>query len=308
MANDFQLDNSPLQVRNRPTTNYLHLDKTPLHFRSMQKLGYGSKQRMADDFKKALRELHKAQAEADWQDNKPGRIESIAHAMYPQIQLHMTNWVEKVDAALTDAKEPPAKNATFYFVVALAGNLLWAATSLPSLQGMKTLVVVMSGVGATVGSGTVEKIRDHFSSEEGRKGFLRERISEFQGEVQEKYLGLRYKWADEFDNLRIEGRTVDEALDVFLWKKMFTIEYAPDKNKTRYFKVYINAKANIEKLLGRFRDEWDEWVEGNKLINLGDGMGPNIHIKKPSYKERFEPNLEPVWRDFQNEIDRQPLA
>ena len=224
--------------------------------------------------------------------------------MFLQIQIHLIGWIEKVDEAINDAEEPPEKRSMLWWGISLAGNLIWAATSLNGIG--QTAKVAMSFVGAAIGTGVAEKARDAFSTEKGRKDVLKKRIAALQGVFEQGFHDKRFDWAGEFDSKRVIGRGYDEELSMFVWGKMFAIPYKSDEG--RYHQVYVNSKANIEKLLARFRDEWTRWNDGNKLINLSDGLG-HLHIKPPTYKKNFDPDLEPVWKEMEMTFDmNRPLV
>jgi hypothetical protein len=245
--------------------------------------------------------LKKAYQEADeaaWKAEKAARVKVAADQMFSQIQIHLLGWVEKVDAAMQVASEPPEKNATFYWVIALAGNLLWAATSLeiPSKLAQK----LMSFGGAAVGSGVVEKARDAYEAvaadtKDNRKDIVMGEVARLQSELEEKFQAARARWANELDDaqrLHPSGDRFLEDLEAFVWNKMFAIPFTTDRGDGRYFQVYQQSKKNIEMLLGALRDQWEAWKdrEKDKVFQIGDGMGPN-RIVRSRPPEAFELNL-----------------
>ena len=140
--------------------------------------------------------------EEAWKAGKPVRIDKMKSFMFLQIQIHMLGWVEKVDEAVNSASEPP-DHSFAYWVVALAGNLVWAATSLNGLT--QTAKVVMSFAGAAVGSGVIEKSVEAvkkigLDSPEDRKDYVKGEIANLQSTMEQDYKQRRFQWAEELDN------------------------------------------------------------------------------------------------------------
>lgn len=225
-----------------------------------------------------------------WMAGKPVRIDKMKSFMFLQIQIHMLGWVEKVDEAVNSASEPPEKNAFAYWVISLVGNLVWAATALNGIsQNMK---VFMSFAGAAVGSGVVEKSVDAvktivLDTPENRKDYVKGEIGNLQSIMEQDYKGRRFQWAEELDGdpkLRSIGDGFDEYVEQFLWNKMFQVPYAPQKDGSgRYHQVFIEAKKNMEILLGLLRDQWDDWKKDQTVGPASFRFG----IYPPKYGKPF---------------------
>ena len=62
-----------------------------------------------------------------WVAERNARVGDLKHHVHGLVKTYLDEWKEQVDAALTDVK-PSDDKSRFYWYVALAGNLLWAAT------------------------------------------------------------------------------------------------------------------------------------------------------------------------------------
>ncbi|MGI8639255.1 MAG: hypothetical protein ACR2MG_04805 [Pyrinomonadaceae bacterium] len=285
---------------------YLHLDDSILNIGTLNShkrmrlsrsklLDFGSSRK--DKHKQIMSWLkaeyqrgQNARDQAAWIAGKSERIEKVKHAINFQIQIHLGAWVEKVDEAVNSASESEEKNSIAYWFIALAGNLVWAATSLKSVAD--SAKIILSFVGAAVGSGSVEKFRDHMvDTPENRKDFIKGEIAKLQVELDENYQSKRSEWADELDSdpkTRVAGDKFDDYLKEFVWNKMFQIKFG----KNHQFEVFTKAKTNIETLLNKLKKEWESWKDTQKpLDTISDGLGPRYVIKNPNAGKPFDPDL-----------------
>ena len=83
------------------------------------------------------------------------------------IHHHLRAWYDNVHFGLDHADLSGDDDAKKWFVVALIGNLAWAATAFlnPALVGDAALSKVLSVAGATVGSGTLQQLHGKSDAE-----------------------------------------------------------------------------------------------------------------------------------------------
>jgi hypothetical protein len=62
-----------------------------------------------------------------WIGKKNMRVAALEPRLHPLVVAYLGQWKEQMDTAITDARLPEEKSR-FYWFMALAGNLLWAAT------------------------------------------------------------------------------------------------------------------------------------------------------------------------------------
>jgi hypothetical protein len=68
----------------------------------------------------------------DWAANKQRRLAELERYVNHQIQINLGSWKEEVDQAINHAQYPIQPESRIFWYIALAGNLLWVATSLIS--------------------------------------------------------------------------------------------------------------------------------------------------------------------------------
>ena len=72
---------------------------------------------------------------------------------------------------------------------------------------------------------------------------------------------------------------------------MFQIPYAPQKGGSgRYQQVYVQAKKNMEILLGLLRDQWKDWKKDQTA-----GSASRFGIYPPKYGQPFKLDLSQAW-------------
>src|SRR5215471_13445843 len=66
---------------------------------------------------------------------KGRRIATLEYHVSLLIKQYLADWNEKVDLAITNGQLPKDDDSTVYWFIALAGNLLWAATCFIPVEG-----------------------------------------------------------------------------------------------------------------------------------------------------------------------------
>src|SRR5438876_11242833 len=65
-----------------------------------------------------------------WAADKPRRIEELRGYANLQMQIYLNSWGDEVRDAINLAQPPSRPQSHLFWYIALARNLLWAATSL----------------------------------------------------------------------------------------------------------------------------------------------------------------------------------
>ena len=139
---------------------------------------------------------------------------SITHAEHMKLKQYMAedveqfitdglqDWKTAAEGAIADAQDPEDDDSIVYWLISLAGNLLWAATVFFPPAGLAaagastvtTATKVASMVGATVGSDTVRKMaQDPPSTDEAKKS-LRDMIAKKADELRTMFLDSADDW------------------------------------------------------------------------------------------------------------------
>jgi hypothetical protein len=146
---------------------------------------------------------------------------SITHAEHLKLKQYMANDVEQfitdglqdwdiaAEGAVADAHDPADDDSIVYWLISLAGNLLWAATvffppagalagaAAAAKGGASAATKVASVLGATAGSDTVRKmVQDPPATDEAKK-FLRDMIARKADELRRTFLDSADDWIAE---------------------------------------------------------------------------------------------------------------
>ena len=221
---------------------------------------------------------------------KHRRVATLEPFVHLQIKIYLDEWKEQVNAAITDAQMPVEPQSRAYWFIALAGNLLWAATCFVPTGGPLRLAVsgvasatekgamelglsaaasveasatgqrviqVMSVAGATIGSGTVEQLAGSTGNpEQDGKRVIRVIIGKKRADLEDVFKPRSSQWASEIDALAQWGDDVKELMDKYLWIKMFPrIPYDRD----RFVTIYKLALSNVSRVLADYNAQWKDW-------------------------------------------------
>jgi hypothetical protein len=180
----------------------------------------------------------------------------------------LNEWVYWVNEGVADVPDPEEKESTKYWIIALAGNLLWAATSLlaPELiigkmiEEAATRALVTAGVsfvGAAVGSGLVEKgdklISKGATPPKGKK-IIHDRLAETRGAMGASLIPLTESAARE---CAWELITDVKRQNVVLWHTMFPyVTY-----DTRFADIKNASFTQAASALDDFQEQYDKWKD-----------------------------------------------
>jgi hypothetical protein len=227
----------------------------------------------------------------------------------------LDQWLIQAVSAKGDA-EKPAEESTDYWVVALIGNLVWAAScfvpgagifkalnqrSVDALTGVvsgtinpgmamtslgKKLYATMAVGGAVVGSGTVQQLVTDESGNPTGKDAVAEMLNKERkklGDAFEKsidsFVGEIVKHKEfQYDAYTADRNKYLKAVDEALWRSIFPSIGYEDWNA-----IYKLSLTVINQMLINFRDQFKVWSQARKYYALepykdryGVGYGPML--------------------------------
>jgi hypothetical protein len=150
----------------------------------------------------------------------------------------------------TKPEDPIAKEN---FNRALAGNLLWAATSL--FADWHPVVIAMSFIGASVGTGVGSSAEDVIGLGER---IIADRLAEEADKLETESISVAHAVADECgERLYISHDDQDQLL----WRTMFPRSSSGPGIpwETRRATLTKFARQRVEGALGSFERQWEEW-------------------------------------------------
>ena len=219
---------------------------------------------------------------AQWAADAPRRIAELEKYVNHQLQINLTSWKEEIDQAIGQAAYPVKPESQIYWFIALAGNLLWAATcfvapeaavvvkaaekdatAVAKVAFQSRVVAAMSVTGAAVGSGAVEKLFpnrdvDAITPEDG-KNLVRDWAGKQRAVLEDIYKEQRRAWATQLDGKWDPIANGEEPLDIYdrtIWENMFPrISYDDD----RFNAIRHTAKRKVEGVLADFNRQWQKF-------------------------------------------------
>jgi hypothetical protein len=203
------------------------------------------------------------------------RIDVLEKYVNQQIQINLTAWQEQADSAITDAAYPVAEESRFFFYVALAGNLLWAATCFinPAVAGAGLAIKLMSVGGAAIGSGVVQQIIPEDAKPEDGKRLVRQYIAKKRGELEDLFKQNRRVWASTLDGIAGWSAAGDhpekliDEFDVYIWTQMFPqMSYTTD----RFDNIRLQFLNTVESSLADFNRQWQKFRQDTAYFGGGE--------------------------------------
>ena len=137
----------------------------------------------------------------------PTQQQVTAEDLQKTVHAHVETWYLNSRLGILTADTHDDDDAQKWFLIALLGNLLWAATSLAAAEWV-VLIRVMSFAGATIGSGTLQQWFDTKSASE-LKDMIVEELSRRASQM-ETNLPLKKRLAAEFARRKLTDATDDE--------------------------------------------------------------------------------------------------
>lgn len=223
------------------------------------------------------------------------RINTLMGPIKMNINIFIDEWAQNSINAVQQAQTPPDERSHRAWFLALFGNLMWAATCFvgPEVAGGGLLIKVFSGIGATVGSGTITELAPVPNPKNDAKNLV---IKEINGKTQlleKTFNEMAEGWAWELDSQSQAGNQVPLS-DVlpFIWSRMYpNIPYLGRRGK-----IYDSVKKNAEEMLQDFDSQWRLWLRENGLEDMETTA---TWFKYVAYQQNpFRPNLEKFWKKF----------
>ena len=197
---------------------------------------------------------------------KRKRMKALQERLDLQVQIYLTQWKNEVDSAIDQAAYPADEESRFGFYVALAGNLLWAASSFinPAVGLGSRIIQVMSFTGATAGSGTFTVLFPNRPisslSEKDGKDLIRQVAGIEATELQDIFREAIPHWASELDEPLAEFVGSDaQRLLMFekrVWERVFPV-VAFDDDKLNV--IRNKCKDKTAKLLVEYKAQWRDF-------------------------------------------------
>ena len=219
--------------------------------------------------------------------DKSKRLKALQERIDLQIQVYLTQWKNEVDSAIDQAPAPQESKGRFEFYLALAGNLLWAATAFigPGLVGKivtgstgllmgekatekvtARIVQTMSVTGATAGSNTLgeffpNKSTSSLTAEDG-KDLVRTVAGLEMTELMDIYREASIQWAKDMDDTIFEfvGKDADRLrlFEQKVWEHMFPrIPF----DHHRLNEIRERCKKKVALFLIDFRAQWNKFQQ-----------------------------------------------
>jgi hypothetical protein len=227
----------------------------------------------------------------------------------------LTQWSLQMSNATRDASQPPDENRRDWWV-ALAGNMLWAASCFvpgagivkAAAGGMSTLgkvmYVTMAHGGAMVGAGV---LATGPSGDPSGKDVLTRELNKKLNELQAGLHKSAEEWASSIERdpefKKVLSSDTEENLlefiDKYLWKSLF-----PSIPYQDYNVIYNGALETLNKALAEFNRQYKAWkvdtlhyaaqqarIPGANIVTTREYGVPHshyVHYKDPG---PFKPNL-----------------
>ncbi|MEU4238275.1 DUF4157 domain-containing protein [Actinoplanes sp. NPDC026619] len=208
--------------------------------------------------------------------------------------IFLNLWLAAALAALEGAPEAKDEESTANFWVALAGNLLWAASSLVAPEAL-LIIRLMSFAGAAVGSGALAQNPEQPPS---GKEIASEMLTKSRDlMVQSSGASIDAAIAD----CRATRTTDADQQRQVLWGKLFNTPYNQSEP------IRKEMKAKIEAGMADFLKQWHNWKdeirEEAEEKGYSGGLPPDVY-GDPSLVAKYEKDPEKAWRLVQDPVSR----
>jgi hypothetical protein len=208
----------------------------------------------------------------EWKAQEKRRLDDLERYVNHQMQINLTSWKHEVDGAINEAPYPAEQESRASWWIALAGNMLWAATCFIPVVGegaavAQAMIRLMSVAGAAFGSGLADQANPEgnnsaFRTPEDGKVFVRNTAGRRRGELEDFFKQQRSDWAKQLDGIRMWESVVSsqEPLDLYdkqIWTLMFP---RVDYDENRFNAIRAKCRAKVTRLLNDYNLQWREYV------------------------------------------------
>lgn len=222
------------------------------------------------------------------------RLESnLAISVEGFIADGLSDWAQAAEGAINDARDPDEADSEIFWLIALAGNMLWASTVFfapevglfgEAVIGATNATKAASLLGAGLGSDVVHKLHTRQPNPENAKAFLRDVVAARKDELREIYVDAADEWIkrvlaphviEDVSGLQWEGRgrPAPEVFDQDLQKvtvhgqaalRDFTVEHflfpgAPFTAKEQSVGMRNLMVKELQGALLDFNRQYREW-------------------------------------------------
>jgi hypothetical protein len=233
------------------------------------------------DLAKWLKELRDGKwGPNEWAANRPARLRDLEKYINLQIQINLVSWNTEMKDAINLANYPTRPDSHIFWWIALAGNMLWAATCFISppaaataaaIRSQTSVIQLMSVAGAAVGSGAVDRITRKLGKQdlskikihpEDGKDIVRNVVGIKRATLEDIYKAMRANWASVLDGIAMwesasRAQEPLELYDKYIWTQMFPrIAY----DEQRFNTIRDKARAKVEGVLASYEHQWTRWV------------------------------------------------
>jgi hypothetical protein len=196
-----------------------------------------------------------------FRERRAQNLPGIEKYINQQIPILLDAWQQQVDNAVTDEPYAVAEESKVFWWLALAGNMVWAATSFldPAIAIENELIVLLAHTGAAVNAGVVKELWGDLDSSHGAKVFMRQKIAKARGDLEALFQGKRREWGSRFERLQ-DWEQADEILldqfNVYIWQQMFpTIAY----DAGRFDQIRVMAVQTVHGAVADYNRQWMEF-------------------------------------------------
>ena len=220
------------------------------------------------------------------------RMEKLPHAAEHAGTLviqYLDEWALWVNTAIGDVSIPADKDGKIWWWIALAGNLVWAATIFinPAAAGGMLWIKIMSVSGGIVGAGGLESSLSSSSpsppiDENVAKDRLRKSVARARAKLETHFNEKRFDWAGDFWRLADwdqNNPAVKDSFDKFIWEKMFP--WIPHDDD-RFEQIRNEAARMAKSVMGDFLCQWKTYLNSDKWAGeaeMAKYAAKNFHPK-----------------------------
>ena len=174
---------------------------------------------------------------------------------------HLSTYREQVREGIDQWKTPKDDSSVLWFLVALGGNLVWAASSFVNPVAA-TVIRVMSMVGSILGAGTLEKVMEDKAEPDDIKDDLKDGVSRFIDKMVRELnpqVDSLYALFKLLHQLSPKSGWLDANKKIYrrreiVWNNLFGGKVAPWGNSTA---IVTRTKKDVQAIWESYKLLWD---------------------------------------------------
>jgi hypothetical protein len=212
-------------------------------------------------------------------------IAAVKSKSSTRANLFAIEWRDAARDALWYASAPADPDSMTYWGIALAGNLVWAATVfVPNPAGLA--VKIMSVAGAAVGSGAVEQLtkdRKPLTPAKDPKEIVLEVLNDVKDDMQK---GLKQLIESLAAEVAAKNLTDEEAQKAYVWDRIFTVAYEHRSNA-----LYKPMLQTVNAILAQFNAQFAAWKRSMDMCTGDPAGNPQLPCVRALGGPAFRPSL-----------------